>query len=186
MGRWLVVAGCLTALGCQSSTPSRDTAGTQVASPGRTFRSDTAFQRAQDSIHAVLSERRLRSVPVELTGPILIAVYPGLELQEGANDLELAKSVERFKARLPEARAIAEAAGLEYEERYGPHVRLTDSFNAVELRPSVGQGVGFVLAAPGYPPRPLVGEVVDSVLARAVAQYLVEVRALRRPPQLRS
>ncbi len=182
MKRWLVSASCLTALGCQSGAPSRDTPVGHTASPSQAFRRDTAFQQAQDSIR----ESRLNSAPVELTGPCLIAVYPWLEPQAGADGLELAKSVQRFKARLPAARAIAEAAGLQYEQRHGPEVRLANSFNAVELRPNVGQGVGFVLAVPGYPPRPLIGDVADSVLARAVAQDLVEAHATWAPPRLRS
>jgi hypothetical protein len=186
MKRWLVSAGCLTVLGCQSGAPSRDTPVGHTGSPSQAFRRDTAFQQAQDSINAAFRERRLNSAPVELTGPCLIAVYPWVEPQEGADGLELAKSVQRFKARLPAARAIAEAAGLQYEQRYGPEVRLANSFNAVELRPRVGQGVGFVLAVPGYPPRPLIGEVADSVLARAVAQYLVEAGASWAPPRRRS
>ena len=186
MKRWLVSACCLTVLGCQSGTPSPNSPVGHTASPRQAFRRDTAIQQTQDSMKAAFRERRLNSAPVELTGPCLIAVYPWLEPQEGADGLELAMSVQRFKARLPAARAIAEAAGLQYEQRYGPEVRLASAFNAVELRPRVGQGVGFVLAVPGYPPRPLIGEVADSVLARAVAQYLVEAHAAWAPPRLRS
>jgi hypothetical protein len=186
MKRWLMSAASVAMLGCQSGGPSGDAPIRHAATPRQAFHRDSAFQQAEDSMRATIRERRLGSAPVELTGPCLIAVYPWLERQQGGDVLERANSVRRFKARLPAARAIAEAAGLQYEQRYGPEVRLANSFNAIELRPSVGHGVGFVLAIPGVPPRPLIGEVADPVLAGAVAQYLAEAHAARAPPRLRS
>ncbi|HET6778822.1 MAG TPA: hypothetical protein VFH26_08025 [Gemmatimonadales bacterium] len=140
-------------------------------------------QRQHDSIHALLRDRRLRSGPVEPEGPALIAVYPFIQPGAEPQNPELASLVADFRGGLAAARQLAQAAGLEYWERYGPSITLADRRSQMLSWPSVGRdGVGYVIVVPGFPPRTLPGHRADTVLARDVAVYLEQVRAMQAPP----
>ena len=170
----VLLLGLTVACHSSSGRPVRSAAG--VTDSSLRLRRE-AFKRHIDSLNRIALDVRLHSRTVDPEGPALIAFYPSPGTETARVNAELTSAVDNFRARLPRARALAADLGWEYWERYGSTVSLADRRGQVGTNVGLGAGgFGFILFAPGYPPRVVPGTEADSTLVREANGYLEQIR----------